>query len=93
MAKYIEQQIRAMNPEPMAWCEFANNPLRIIEAIVDQRQNSLPAGTVFREGVDVLVSCGGKTSLKLLKVQPAGKSEMAANSWANGLQSQEVKLD
>jgi methionyl-tRNA formyltransferase len=93
MAIEIEQQIRAMNPEPMAWCEFANNPFRILEAIVDQRQPSLPAGTVYREGADVLVSCGGSTSLKLLKVQPAGKNEMTANSWVNGLQSQDVKLD
>jgi methionyl-tRNA formyltransferase len=92
-AKVIEQQVRAMKPEPMAWCEFANNPLRILEAIANNRQSLLPVGTVYREGVEVLVACGGSTVLKLLVVQPAGKSEMAASSWANGLQSQEVKLD
>lgn len=91
-AKQIEQQVRAMNPEPMAWCEFQNNPVRIIAARAHSSGSKLPIGTVFREGADVLVACGDSTSLMLLHVQPAGKNEMTANSWANGLKSLEVKL-
>lgn len=92
-ARQIELQVRSMNPEPMAWCEFANNPLRILEAREESQTSTLVAGTVYRDGAEVMVACGSATSLRLMQVQPAGKNVMSAKSWANGLQASEVKLD
>ena len=83
-AKELENLIRAMNPEPMAWCEFSGDPFRILRAREVQGSFKLVPGEVTIEGERVLVGCGFDTTLELLEVQPASKTKMAASDWMHG---------
>jgi methionyl-tRNA formyltransferase len=83
-AKEVEILVRAMNPEPMAWCEFSGDPLRILRAREVQGSYKLVPGEVTVEGERVLVGCGSDTTLELLEVQPASKTKMQASAWIHG---------
>lgn len=88
----IENQIRALNPEPMAWTTLDDDAFRILEAralgATDWQtlagEESL-LGTVTIAKGRILVACGQGTLLELKTVQPAGKKSMAASDWARGL--------
>ena len=87
----LASQIRAMNPEPMAWCILEDQPFRILRATVaNPEQDGHELGLVSGKA-RVQVSCGGNTSLELIEIQPAGKKPMAAIDWYRGL-NKEVKL-
>jgi methionyl-tRNA formyltransferase len=83
-AKEVEILVRAMNPEPMAWCEFSGDHLRILRAREVQGSYKLVPGEVTVEGERVLVGCGSDTTLELLEVQPASKTKMQASAWMHG---------
>jgi methionyl-tRNA formyltransferase len=91
-AKEIENLVRGMNSEPMAWCSFAGEPMRIIRARQIQARHGLAQGQVAEVEGNVIVGAGGQSSLELLEVQPASKTVMSANSWMNG-QSGNVVLE
>jgi methionyl-tRNA formyltransferase len=88
----IENQIRGLNPEPMAWTTLETETFRIIEAralgTTDWQslagENS-EVGTATFEKDRVLVACGQGSLLELKTVQPAGKKPMQSNDWARGL--------
>ena len=82
-AKILEQRVRAFNPEPIAWCEFGGQPLRVLAARAFVTSIDGEPGTVSVVGDKVLVTCGDK-SLELIEVQPAGKSPMKATDWLRG---------
>jgi methionyl-tRNA formyltransferase len=89
-SKQIEDLVRAMNPEPMAWCLFHGEPLRVIRARASQlsqndANSSMQIGVICQLDGKVLVSCGSKSLLELLEVQPASRSVMSVKAWANGL--------
>lgn len=95
-ARAIELLVRAMNPEPMAWCEHDGTALRIIEAVAlgasDFTGSGLPSaeGSLTIDSNRVLVSCGQDSLLELKTVQPAGKNPMDAAAWARGLKESKV---
>jgi methionyl-tRNA formyltransferase len=88
----IENQIRGLNPEPMAWTTLETDPFRILEARAlgntDWQSlagaNSEVGGANF-ENNRVLVACGQGSLLELKTVQPAGKKPMQSSDWARGL--------
>lgn len=99
-ARAIELQVRAMNPEPMAWTQHEDSAIRIVEATaigaiepagIEFDSNAL-AGQLQVEGKRVFVLCGEKTALELKIVQPAGKNQMDASAWARGLKKAAVLL-
>jgi methionyl-tRNA formyltransferase len=88
----IENQIRGLNPEPMAWTTLDTETFRVIEArsLGTTDWQSLvgvdaEVGTANFEKERVLVLCGQGTLLELKTVQPAGKKPMKSNDWARGL--------
>lgn len=83
-AKEVENLIRAMNPEPMAWADFSGDPFRILRAREVQGSYKLVPGEVAIEGERVVVGCGFDTTLELIEVQPASKTKMAASAWMHG---------
>ncbi len=91
----VHRAVMAFNPEPMAWCEFAGNPIRIIESrslgATAWVRADMQVGRVSRSGERVLLECGGGSQLELTTVQPAGKQPMSAADWFRGL-SGEVRL-
>jgi methionyl-tRNA formyltransferase len=88
----LENHIRGLNPEPMAWTTLEDETFRIIEAralgATDWQslagEESL-VGVVHIEKNRVLVSCGEGTLLELKTVQPAGKKPMPSSDWARGM--------
>jgi methionyl-tRNA formyltransferase len=92
MAHRIENQIRALNPEPMAWTSLDDEAFRVLEAralgATDWQALSgeeLTPGSAMISKDRVLVACGGGTLLELKTVQPAGKKPMRANDWGRGI--------
>lgn len=95
-AEKLEHHILAMNPEPMAWTNLDENPIRIIDAralgqtdwasLVEAESEP---GSITSTKDRVLVHCGGGTLLELKEVQPAGKNPMSATDWARGLNQQQ----
>ena len=88
-ANSIQQQVLAMNPEPMAWTTIGDDSFRILDARIYRGENfpSTP-GTVQMVDDKVLVTCHND-SLQLISVQPAGKNEMPAGDWFRGVQYKE----
>ena len=88
----VENLVRGLNPEPMAWTSLDEEPFRILEAralgATDWQslagENSEP-GLMSIEKGRALVSCGSGSLLELRTVQPAGKKPMNATDWARGL--------
>jgi methionyl-tRNA formyltransferase len=88
----LENLIRGLNPEPMAWTTLEDETFRIIEAraLGSTDWKSLAGegsivGNVQIEKNRVLVSCGEGTLLELKTVQPAGKKPMPSSDWARGM--------
>ena len=91
-ADSLANTVRAMNSEPMAWCNIGADTIRIIEAaafrgVVDTECNP---GEVLKLDQRVLVACGDNTWLELFKVQPSSKNGMSARDWLNGKPGQVV---
>ena len=84
IAKSAELLVRAMNPEPMAWCLFNGEPMRLLEARAVDSSSSLECGNVALQDDKVIVGCGQGTTLELVVVQPASKTVMSARDWLNG---------
>lgn len=91
-AKDIENMVRAMNPEPMAWCSFVGEPMRVIRARTSNQTVELAAGEVALVEQKVLVGTGSGVAIELLEVQPSSKTAMPAKTWLNG-QSGKVVLE
>jgi len=85
-ASSLANSVRAMNSEPMAWCNIETDTLRVIEAsaYLGVVGTECKLGEVLRLDQRVLVACGDSTWLELLKVQPSSKNEMSARDWLNG---------
>lgn len=83
-AQEIERNIRAFNPAPSMWSTVCGTRMKFLKAeIVDDMDLGIyEPGTVVNE--DFIVACGMNTYLKILEVQPAGKSIMSAQAFING---------
>lgn len=88
----VSNLVRAMNPEPIAWCQLAGESMRVLRARPVVSSIELSLGEVAVDGSIVLVGCGDRSTLELLEVQPASKNVMSAHSWMNG-QSDKVVLE
>lgn len=88
-ANKLENFINAMNPEPMAWTSNGSSVLRVLSAREFTESNlALKHGAVTQKDGTVIVGCKD-SSLELLVVQPAGKSQMSAKDWYNGVQEKD----
>lgn len=81
----ISNLVRAMNPEPMSWCVFNDEPMRVLRARDLAGHVSVgEIGEVSLVSDKVIVVCGNGTPLELLEVQPASRNAMSARDWLNG---------
>jgi methionyl-tRNA formyltransferase len=88
----IENQVRGLNPEPMAWTTLDDEVFRILEAralgatdwqsLAGEEQT---VGALKIENARIFVTCGNGSLLELKQVQPAGKKPMTSTDWARGL--------
>ena len=95
-ATEIHNLVRAMNPEPMAWCLIGENPIRVISTALQELLEPIGVshspGSVFVLEKRVFVKCGSSDVIELIEVQPAGKNPMKAFDWFNGLTEKDVVL-
>ena len=78
-AAELERRIRALNPWPGVWFEYAGIRLKVLAADVNKQSGE--AGTVLNN--QFTIACGeGALSVKL--VQKQGKSVMAAEDFLRG---------
>jgi methionyl-tRNA formyltransferase len=89
-ASALENIVRGMNPEPMAWCMVGDEVLRVLSA-VENRSASLVSssasaspGSLFSVEGKVFAVCGQDSMLELIEVQPSSKRAMPARDWFNG---------
>ena len=75
-AVMIDRQIRALNPWPGTWAEFESKRIRILEAEISPAKGN-PGEILDRHG-----NIGH--GLKILKIQPEGKSAMDFAAAVNG---------
>ena len=75
----LEREVRAFAPFPGSWFEFDGQRIKVLRARV-VGVNGAP-GTVLDE--ELTIACGN-AALRLLEVQPAGKSAMSAEDFLRG---------
>ncbi len=87
-ARQIEGRVRGFDPWPGVWVGTDKGRLRIIEAqAAADPARELPPGTLLDGGDgSLLLSCGGGTLLKILRIQPAGRRVMDVRDAINGRQ-------
>ncbi|HWS87029.1 MAG TPA: methionyl-tRNA formyltransferase [Pyrinomonadaceae bacterium] len=95
-AAQIEHRVRGLQPWPNAFTTHLGRRLIVWRAeargreaglgdAAPQEEGATAAGTlVAARGDDLVVACGGETTLKLLEVQPEGKQRMRARDFING---------
>lgn len=75
--------VHGLNPWPAVTVRFRNQPLKILRVRVEDRLDPGPAGT-FADAATGLIRCAGGSLLRLIEVQPAGRTPMPFASFANG---------
>lgn len=82
----IHNLVRGTQPWPMAFCEFRNNIIKVIETRIDKTDKNLHNNVgeiieISKKGIKVSTKQG---CLIINKIQPQGKKPMDAYSWTNG---------
>lgn len=89
-AKEFVNKVRAMNPEPVAWCELDGVPIRVLEASISDLSELTP-GMLKLVDSELVVGClAGAVILKVL--QPSGKKPMKGADWFRGLRRDSLFL-
>ena len=82
----IERRVRGFQPWPNAYTHWKTHRLIVWKAMPGENAYAAaaPAEVITAHGDDLIVSCGKKTSLRLLEVQLEGKRRMVARDFLNG---------
>lgn len=84
-ARAIFNQIRGLNPWPVAFTTLSDKSFKIWEAeVADPYLTERAPGTVIRYGDTELYVATGQGELRLLRVQPAGKKPMSVAQFLLG---------
>ncbi|QQK81962.1 methionyl-tRNA formyltransferase [Salicibibacter cibi] len=86
-AEAVYNQIRGMNPWPVAYTHWGDERLKIWRAArVNERYPQKQPGEIVRVAADegIIVACGDECGLSLQEVQPAGKKKMAVSDFLRG---------
>jgi methionyl-tRNA formyltransferase len=87
-AARIHNQIRALNPRPVAFSDFRGQRLQIYRSRPASPQASDPTGAPGHLAAitqnSIRVSCGDGTLLELLEVQLPGRRRVSGRDFANG---------
>ena len=84
----VERRVRGLQPWPNAYTTYNGRRLILWRAEAAGRQagaDGSPAGTlVVARADELVVACGGGTTLKVSELQPEGKQRMGARDFING---------
>ena len=83
----IERSVRGFQPWPNAHTNFHSRGLIIWDAVpMPMGEHDASAGTVIvARGDELVVTCGDRTALRLVEVQPEAKRRMTARDFLNGV--------
>ena len=81
-ADEIARRLRAFTPWPGLYTFLEGERVKILEAEASAHALGAPAGTVAFEGGELLVAAGGGTSLRLLRLQRAGRNPVSGAEFA-----------
>ncbi len=83
-AAQLHNHIRGLSPFPGAWCELPGGKQSYVRAKIHQARVEDAAGAPGQVLDDnLLIACGDK-ALRILRLQPAGKSVMEASEYLRG---------
>jgi methionyl-tRNA formyltransferase len=81
----IYNQIRGLNPWPVAYTTFDGNVMKIWQAEKTAVNTSDEPGTIIKiESDGFTVATGNKTAIKVIELQPSGKKKMTAEQYLRG---------
>jgi methionyl-tRNA formyltransferase len=86
-AREIHNQIRGLNPWPLAHTECRGLRLQILKSLPPDPSLKAPEppGTFLAAtGRGIRIACGGGTVLEIIEVQPEGKRRITGREFANG---------
>jgi methionyl-tRNA formyltransferase len=85
-AQEIERRVRGFQPWPNAFTSWNSQRLIVWKAAVDDRDEIAAASgeVLAAHGDDLIVSCGERTTLRLLELQLQGKRRLLARDFLNG---------
>ncbi|OUL56316.1 methionyl-tRNA formyltransferase [Pseudoalteromonas ulvae] len=81
-AAQIERNIRAFNPWPICFTEFAGQTVKIWQAEVVKQQGL--AGEILQADKNGIVVATSDQAIKITSLQPQGKKPMTAQDFLNG---------
>lgn len=91
-ATQIVNQIRGLNPNPIAYMMLGNDPIKVYKARVsEQTHHQIPGEIIKTTKQGFLIACGKETVIEILEVQPSGKKIMKASDFANGALRKYIK--
>jgi len=88
-ATKVSQQIRAFTSSPGAWSSFRTSTIKILK--VAHSSQHFPAGEIWVEQKRLYIGTT-TTALEVLSLQPAGKVQMSAAEWLNGVRLQSGEI-
>jgi methionyl-tRNA formyltransferase len=84
-ARAIHNQIRGLQPWPLAATTLHGGRLLLRRSSPEDRETSIPPGAIVRAaGGDLLVACGNGSVLRILELQPEGRRTMTAREFLAG---------
>jgi methionyl-tRNA formyltransferase len=84
-AKDIYNQVRGLNPWPVAYTTLKQEAVKIWWGQPSQQSYTQPAGTVVELKVDrLVVQTGFEQAFEITELQPAGKKKMSAEEFLRG---------
>ena len=79
----VRDRFRGVTPEPGAWTSVDDQRLKVLELADAPDAAALAPGEITSAGRSILIGTG-TTPLELRRVQPAGRTAMAAGDWWRG---------
>jgi len=87
-AKEVHNQIRGLNPFPVAWCNYAGEKMNIYSSLVSDMRGLKPGELNF---TDQKLYAGCKEgAVELLELQLPGKKRMSGIDFANGYELKQL---
>ncbi|MDD5726144.1 MAG: methionyl-tRNA formyltransferase [Patescibacteria group bacterium] len=83
-AAEIERLVRAYNPWPGTWTEWAGKRIKILKTFLSDLTSTKKAGELNVQNDKLVVICGDGNSLEILELQPEGKRAMTAKEFIVG---------
>ncbi len=81
----IERRVRGFQPWPNAYTSFNSKGLTIWSAEPLESSSAVPGEVIVAHGTDLIVSCGERTALRLIEVQPEARKRIPVRDFINGM--------